>query len=218
MEPELVQDYFQHRLNDAVVQDEKLALYLLVIGERPGVLIMNPDMKDRNILEDFCREFDLEYIYTGGEGERGLLDKILRRDSRLFKGGFFIASDGERFEELESTEGRFYGFSDEGVGEFLGYPEDDVEYFASNVVEGHIERPTREKAEELVSEGVIRKKDLKYLELVSYVPRPEEENIVEAVELGKKREEKILEIDEDLGIDTGAKILGQIFNDPLYSE
>ena len=216
LDPGLVEDYFEHRLNDAVVVDEKLALLLLLIDERPGALIMNPDFKDRNILEDFCQEFELEKLYTGGEKSRGLLDKILRRDTRLFKGGFFIAKEEERFEALKSTEGRFYGFSDEGVGSFLGYPEDDVEYFANNVTEGHIERPTNEKAEELVSEGVLKNSELKYLELVSYVPRPEKENILKAVELGKRREEKILAMDEELDIESGAEVLREIFRDPLY--
>lgn len=212
----LVEDYFEHRLNDTVVIDEKLALLLLLIDERPGVLIMNPDYRDRNVLEDFCTEFELEHIYTGGERSRGLIDRILRRDTRLFKGGFFIAKDEKRLEKLQETEGRFYSFSDEGVGNFLGYPEDDIEYFAEKVAEGHIERPTNKKAEELVSEGVLKNRELKYLELVSYVPRPLKENILDAVELGKKREEKILEMDEELGINSGAEVLREVFRDPLY--
>ena len=216
LDPGLVEDYFEHRLNDTVVIDEKLALLLLLIDERPGVLIMNPDYRDRNVLEDFCREFKLEKIYTGGERSRGLLDKILRRDTRLFKGGFFIAKDEQRLEKLEETEGRFYSFSDEGVGNFLGYPEDDIEYFAEKVVEGHIERPTNEKAQELVSQGVLKNRELKYLELVSYVPRPVKENILEAVELGKEREEKILKMDEELDIESGAEVLREVFRDPLY--
>lgn len=218
LDPGLVEDYFEHRLTDAVVVDEKLELLLLLIEERPGVLIMNPDYRDRNILQDFCDEFELEFLYTGGEKSRGLLDKILRRDTRLFKGGFFIARDRGRFEKLKETEGRFYGFSDEGVGNFLGYPEDDIEYFSNNVTEGHIERPTNEKAEELVSQGLIKERDLKYLELLSYVPRPVKENILEAVELGKKREEKILEKDEELDIDSGKEVLREVFRDPLYKK
>ncbi len=211
-----VETYFTEKLDDHVVIDEKLALLLLLLEERPGVLVMNPELDDRKILKQFAQEFDLEHLYTGGEGERGLKDKLLHEDSRMFKGGFFITDEKERFRILKESEGRFYGFSDRAVGRFLGYPEDDTEYFAENVVEGHIERPTREKAEELVSEGVLKKSDLKYLELVSYVPRPRKENIVKAVETGKKREQKILEIDDELGLEVGKNILREIFRDPLY--
>jgi len=207
---------FDKLIQDSVVVDEKLALYLLIIDERPGVLIMDPDFDDRKKLKDFCREYDLELHYTGGEGKRGLKDKLLRTDSRMFKGGFFITREEERFRKLKASDGRFYGFSDEGVGKFLGYPEDDIDYFSGNVTEGHIEKPTREKAEELRSEGVIRKEDLKYLELVSYVPRPEKENIIKAIETGKHRHEKIEEVDQKYGVDTGKKLLREVFRDPLY--
>lgn len=211
-----IEEYFAEKLDDRVVQDEKLALLLLVLDERPGVLIMNPDLEDRKTLKMMCQDFDLEFLYTGGDKRRGLKDRLKSSDSRLFKGGFFIASESQRFSVLKDSEGRFYGFSDRAVGEFLGYPEDDITYFADNVVEGHIERPTRKKAEELVSRRVLKAKDLKYLELVSYVPRPEEENIVQAVETGREREEKILEMDENKGTDVGKEILSQVFRQPLY--
>lgn len=207
---------FGNKIEDSVVIGEKLALYLLVIEERPGVLIMDPDFNDRKKLKQFCREYDLEFHYTGGEGKRGLKDKLLRTDSRMFKGGFFIAREKERFQKLKRSKGRFYGFSDEGVGEFLGYPEDDIKYFSGNVTDGHIEKPTREKAEKLVSNRVIKKDDLKYLELVSYVPRPERENIVRAIETGEERHRKIEDIDQKYGVKTGKNLLREVFRDPLY--
>ena len=207
---------FEDLIGDSVVVDEKLALYLLIIDERPGVLIMDPDFDDRKKLKDFCREYDLEFHYTGGEGKRGLKDRLLGTDSRMFKGGFFICREKDQIKKLKQSEGRFYGFSDQGVGDFLGYPEDDIEYFSGNVTKGHIEKPTRDKAEELVSDKTIRKDDLKYLELVSYVPRPEKENILEAIETGKHRHEKIEEIDKKYEVKTGKKLLRKLFRDPLY--
>ena len=206
---------FHEKVGQSTVIDEEVALYLLLIDERPGVLVMDPDLDDRKKLKNFCREYDLSYHYTGGEGERGLKDKILRTDSRLFKGGFFIAKDEKRFEMLKSSEGRFYGFSDEAVGKFLGYPEDDIKYFSGNVTDGHIENPTREKADELRSQGKIKEKDLKFLELVDYVPRPEEENILKAINTGKNRHEKIKKIDEKYEINTGEEILRKLFRSPL---
>lgn len=183
---------------------ETLDLFLVILEKRPACLIMDPDEGEREKLAEFCREFDLEFR-----------EKSSKNESLLSSSGFFIAHDKSRFQKLQNSEGRFYGFSDRDVGDFLGFPEDDVEFFAEKVHEGPLEAKTREITEKMVEENLISQEDSKYVNLVTYVPKPSEENILEAVELGKRFEEKILEFDAKFDSSIGKRVLEEFYGKVL---
>jgi hypothetical protein len=154
-----------------------------------------------------CDELDLAYRITGGR-ERSLLDKILRRDTRMFKDGFFIARDEKALKRLEESDGKFYGFSDRGVGEFLGYPRESTIYYQES--RKPATEKSEEKLEELEEKGKISEKDKEYLALISYVPRPEEVSIMRAVKIGEMREKKLKELDKDLETGIGEKYIEEM--------
>jgi len=183
---------------------ETLDLFLVILEERPACLIMDPDKGEREKLAEFCREFDLEFREQSSKNE-----------SLLSSSGFFISCDEERFQKLQDSEGRFYGFSDRDVGDFLGFPEDDIEFFAENVEEGPVEVKTREITEKMVRENLISQEDAKYVNLVTYVPRPCEENVLEAVEQGKRFENKILEFDAKSDSSIGKRVLEEFYGKVL---
>lgn len=212
----LLEKYFTDKLPERIPSNECFELLLVLTEERPGALIMSPDFKDRKLLRKFCEDLNLEYFEVE-EKHRSLLDRALRRDTRMFKGGFFVARNQERFNILKKSKGRFYGFSDKAVGKFLGYPEDDADYFAERAAEGKVWDETEEKIDELIEKGDLQRNELKYLEFTSYVPRPEKSNIIKAVEKGKQRENTLLELDNQLGIEIGENYLAEQVGQTVYS-
>ncbi len=209
LEKHLMEEYFLRKLPERLHEHERLELLLLVTGEKPGALVMSPDNGDRELLEEFCEEFDLSYLHSGGE-ERSFFDRLLGRDTRFLKGGFFVAREEDSLEELQDSEGKFYGFSDRAVGEFLGYPEEAVEYFIKRKKENHISIRTENVLEELVEEGELEEEDSKYLQLVSYVPHPTKKCVLDAVEKGKKREKALRELDEQLETRIGRRCIREV--------
>lgn len=199
-----LEHYFAEELPDRFPTDECLDMLMVVIGERPGALVMGPSFKDRRVLEEFCNTFELSFLDMEGE-KRSWLDRIFRRDTRVFRGGFFISREDERLGIIENSEGDFYGSSEKAVGEFLGYPKEDVEYYTEKRQQTP-ERNFRQKVEDFV-EGNNLNLDLKYLNLASYVPKPEEENIRRAIRKGKEKEEKLLELEEETGSNISSKYL-----------
>lgn len=172
-----IKKYFDYFLKELPYRDV-LDLYLIFIEERPACLVMNTEPEEVRKLENFCREFDLHYRVEEGK-------------SKISGESVFITTEQDRLEMLEKSSGRFCGFTDIQVGRFLGFPEEDVEYFSENITDGQIEPEVRQKAEKMVQNGVLTNKDLKYLDIVSYVPKPEESNILKAVEKGKRYERSI---------------------------
>jgi len=163
-------EYFEQNLpyRDAI------DLMLVFLDERPACLVMDPEEEKLERIQDFCEKFGFHVKIRES-----------KESSDLAKTGVFVSREGKRFELLEDSEGRFYGFSDRKVGEFLGFPEGDIDYFVENVTKGHVEARTREKARELTSEGLISREDVKFVELVTYVAKPSEKCVVQAVERGK---------------------------------
>ena len=207
-EKKLLENYFLERLPDRIPSSEVFEILLVVLEERPGSLVMSPDYRDRKLLREFCHELELEYFEVE-EKKRSLIDRLLGRDTRTFKGGFFIARDTERFEILKSSKGRFYGFSDEAVGKFLGFPEDDIDYFSRRAAKGEVWDETEEKVNEMIQNKDVKRNDVKYLGLTSYVPRPEKSNILKAVNKGRKREKTLLEFDERFDTEIGERYLAE---------
>ena len=183
---ERAKEFLEQRLRERITVEEVLDILFLVLGEKPGALIMQADVKTRKVLEEFCTEFDVEMKVVEGQ-ERSLLDRVLGRDTRFMKDSIFLARNQERFEILEESDGDFCGFSDRAVGEFLGYPESAVDYYENKTKGEPAGMEVEKKIEQMIQEDRIDDDAKKYLEMISYLPNPEEENIMDAVEEGKRR-------------------------------
>ncbi len=191
------QKFFLEKLPESFSWRECYELYLLVEEERPGALIMDPGSEDLELLKDFADSFDLYFA-------------VKSSDRGLSKQGFFATRDRERLEMLES-EGRFYGLSDRSVGNFLGYPETSIDYFEDNIGGKPIEQEVREKLSELVEKGVVEKEEVNVLETVCFVPAARKKSILEALELGEERMERL----EKSQI--GSKLVEKLLQNPIYS-
>lgn len=124
---DLLEEYFLERFPEKVMDEEVYHLLLLVMGLKPGVLVMSAGRPQIQLLEDFCEDLGLEMMVVQG-GKRSFLDRLLRRDSRFRKDSIYIAKKEDRFEILEQSEGDFTCFSDEAVGRFLGYPDEALHF------------------------------------------------------------------------------------------
>mgnify|MGYP007091081725 FL=1 len=187
-------EYFEQNLpyRDAI------DLTLVYLGERPACLVMDPGEEEVRRIRKFCKKLGFYFLV-----------KESVEYSDLSKTGVFVTKEKDRLNVLEDTNGRFYGFSDRKVGEFLGFPDEDVEYFAENIENGPLESETREKALELASEKVISREDVKFVELVTYVARPSEESVLQAVKRGKDYRDALLEFDTETGSDLGRRLLNR---------
>lgn len=187
-----MEDVFQD-IEDFFTIDNCLALLLMRACEKPGVLIMSGDSRQKVKIKDLCSQEDWYWrVYGGSIDEETFLEKLKRftgfSSQDLFdSAGIFVCQDSERFEILEESSGDFYGFTDSAVGDFLGYEDDAVEFYEKLEGVETAVAPYRDKVEELVDSGDLEEEELKYLELVFYVPVPDREHILEAVEIGKKR-------------------------------
>lgn len=210
--PKELEKYFMKFLPEKIGYDHAYDILMMLTGEKPGSLVMSPEKDQIEALEEMCEELDLSYRLTGGR-EKSLLDKVLGRDTRLLKDGFFIARDEKALGRLEQSEGIFYGFSDRGVGEFLGYPKESTIYYQENYKPPA--QDSKKKVKELKGER-ISEKDIEFLSLISYVPRPEEVSILRAVKIGEMREKKLKEMDKDLETDIGEKYLEELKTSDSY--
>ena len=123
---------------------DAIDLMLVFLGRRPACLVMDPEDEKLEKIRYFCEEYNLH-----------MMVKENKRDSDPSRTAVFIFKEKGRFELIKNSEGRFYGFSERKVGKFLGFTDEDVEYFADNIEKGPIEAKTREKAAELAEEGLI---------------------------------------------------------------
>ncbi len=193
-----VERYFRSFLEKLPYRDV-LDLFLMFIDSRPSCLLMNLEENELEEIKKFCRDYN--FFYRIEEGE-----------SALSTTSMFITSDKEKMEILEKDNGRFCGFKDTKVGRFLDFPEDDAKYFSENIGDGQIEPEARKKSREMISNEELDQRDIKYLEVASYVPKPEEENIRECVETGSEYIKDIERFDEVNKVDIGEEILSKYMN------
>lgn len=230
IDSERFEEFFLEDALDHMIVNEALDLLLLAVGEKPAASTtahfekISPGF--RSFIEDFAEEFDLYYV------TRDVEDQHPEEDENITGSSVFLTDEKERLELITPLEEA----TNSDIGSFLGYPDDAVEAFESS--RGFDEVYTRfeelmededfseeealdfleentsgksyaerfdEKVEELDLSG-----DEKYLGLVSYIPRIEEENILEAVEEGKRREKVLQDLDEKLGVSVGEEYLGKI--------
>ncbi|MFQ3275692.1 MAG: hypothetical protein ACI9LV_000967 [Candidatus Nanohaloarchaea archaeon] len=204
-----VKKYFSEKLSGKINEQELLDLLLLVIGEKPGALVMGADRSTVKLLQNFAEDFDLK-IKTVKGGKRSLLDKLLGKDTRFQKDGVFITDDRKRFETLENSTGNFMGFSDRAVGKFLGYPEKSRNYYERKSGGELAGADIEDEISALEEEGETDSSDRKYLHLVSYRPMTDRESILKAIDRGKKRAQKLREMDSNFNISVGADYLNRI--------
>lgn len=211
MDPDkcLLETYFLDELPENLSIHESFELLIVIIEKRPGALLMSPDFKQRKLLRKFCDDFNIFYLEVEGQ-ERSILDKLLRRDTRVLKGGFFVARNEERFDKLKSSEGGFYGFSDKAVGKFLDYPEEDIEYFEHRTVNGEIGSETEEIIERIIENKEVSRDEAKCIELTSYLPKPEKSNILKAIQKGKERRNALQELDKKFKVEIGRMYLDEL--------
>ncbi|MFB6241798.1 MAG: hypothetical protein ABEJ36_03280 [Candidatus Nanosalina sp.] len=197
-------------LDDYFTIDNSLGLLLMEAGEKPGVLIMSATPEQKEKIEEICGEKNWDWkVYGGSIEENSFIDRFKKllgfsvRDP-FDTAGIFVARDEERFKILENSSGKFYGASEEAVGDFLGYDGEAVEFY-TGLEEGETAaEPYEEKVEEMLDSGTLDEEDLKYLELVFYMPVPIEDKILEARDLGRKRW-RVLS-----GTDTGDRFLEEL--------
>ena len=195
------------RLVSLLSDRQALDLLLVVTGSRPACLIMDPENEAKQELVEFCDSCSLYYKMEE------------ERSQGLGKEGFFVAVEEKRLEELENSEGRFYGLSDRHVGNFLGFPDEDIAYFHENVREGPVEQETREKKAELLSNGEISDRQAEISEIVSYVPKPSAKCIKRASRRGMSYLEDVKNFDSENDTEVGSQVLEDFLGRPVnFSE
>jgi hypothetical protein len=185
VEDELLADSIKE-LKDVTTFEERLSLIFVVDEIKPGAVVMGVEKNDREKLEEFAEKLDLSIRFSEGS-DRSLFDRLLGRDTRMFKDTAFICRDEEHFQILEEADPGFAGYTDESVGRFLGYPQTAIEHYSDD------ETPGADFGEMIDASD---RDDLEYLNFLSYVPAPQEERVDEAVEEGRERAQKLEELSE----------------------
>jgi len=198
--------YLSEHLKDRVKPSQRLDLMLLALGQKPGALLIGVEASTVPILENFCRNLGFYSAVNQGQ-DRSLIDRLLRRDTRLLKECFFAARHGHRLELLD-PDGDFCGTTDRATGKFLGYPEQAVDRYADGGI-----APAEEvlnRAGEMVETGAIERADLRCTKTVSYIPCPERGPILDCVEDAKKRVQAIEAFDERFDTEIGERLLESV--------
>lgn len=185
---------------------EMLDLLLVLTSSRPACLIMDPEDKELEVLENLCQDLELQMSIFEDNGS-----------SMLGTRGIFIYRDEERIKLLEGSEGRFYGLDDRDVGEFLGFPEEDSKYFHNHIEEGAVEPETRATVDSMRKNGKLSSQDAKLVDIVSYVPKPDENGVLRALERSKNYLENIEEFDERNNTEIGRNVVSSFLGITIES-
>jgi hypothetical protein len=206
-----MQSFFREKLPKTIDDSSDFPMLLMVLGEKQAALTMNASDEQISALEEFCDEFGFHLKVL--EGRTSKPSKAGAENPSFDQKGAFVATTEKRFEILEDSEGRFYGCSDKAVGEFLGFPESSIRFFNS------CEQPglkSRQKINELMENGEVKEKDLKYLNLTTFIPAPEIEAVRDAIELGKRREKRLEKFDSENSVGIGEGYLKRRFQNSFY--
>jgi len=183
-------------VRDELSNREMLDFLLVITSCRPACLIMDPEDGELDLIESFCKDLDFETSLFHDKGS-----------SMLGSKGLFIYRDKSRFHLIENSFGRFYGLDDRDVGDFLGFPEEDIMYFHDQIKESPVEPETREKIDSMKKEGLLTSDEAKIVGLVSYVPKPSQKAVLRALESSKSYLESIDRFDEQNGTEFGKNIV-----------
>lgn len=203
MNVEKLEKWFGEKLPELLEDSSEYPIFLVAIGEKPGALTMNVTEKQARELQEMCRELDLSIRIT--EGRVSKPDVAIGERPEHDQKCAFIARDNDRFEILEESEGRFYGFSDRAVGEFLGFPESAIKFFEEH------EQPGMKSKKRILEE---KPKERKLLALTTFIPSPDA--LEEAIEIGRKRKKQLEEFDRETGSGLGEQFIEKRMKDSLY--
>ncbi len=211
---EKLERYFLERMPRVLNYSAGLDILLVVIEEKPGALVMGVSTEQENVVRELCREFGLAHLYSRDIGAWERMKRKLGFGSTFDNPSIAVTRESGRLDILEKSEANgFTYFTQETLGRFLGYPEEAVEFYSvSDDAPGMV---VQEKVEQLVGEGELDKADLKYLELVDYVPPPELKSIEAAIERGRDREEVLLELDRETETSVGELYLEELMGRSL---
>ncbi|WP_414837388.1 hypothetical protein ACK3SF_03905 [Candidatus Nanosalina sp. VS9-1] len=235
IDPEALEKFLLEDALDHMIVNEALDLLLLVIGEKPAASTtahfekLSPGFE--KFVEDFSDEFDLFYV------TRDVEDTHPETDENITGSSVFFTDEEERLDMLRPMEqatnkdiGKFLGYPEEAVEAFetsRGFreayqrfeemmgdedvsEEEALDFLEENTSEKSYSEKFDEKVEEMIQDGKMDRSDEKYLGLVSYVPRIEEESILSAVEEARRREKVLKEMDEELDVSVGREYLEKI--------
>lgn len=194
-------------LEGLITDEELFHLLMVALDRKPGGLVMDPDFETVERLEQSLDDLDIDCKTMGGS-EMGLIDRLLGRRGRFDTKGFFFTRESSRFKRLEDSEGKFYGCSNEAVGEFLGYPVRSVSYYSKS---GNIGMDTVKEIQERFDDL-----ELRYLALVGYIPSPEKDQVEKAVEKGREKS-RVLDELEDKGLSIGTELRDRLIAESHWS-
>lgn len=203
MELEKLEEWFGEKLPELLEDSSEYPIFLVATRNKPGALTMNVTEEQARELQEMCRELDLSIrVAKGRVSKPGVaVGERPEHDQRCA----FIARDDERFKVLEESEGRFYGFSDRAVGEFLGFPESAIKFFEQN------EQPGMESKKRILEE---KPEERELLALTTFIPSPDA--LEEAIEIGRKRKMQLEEFDSENGSHLGEQFIEKRMKDSLY--
>lgn len=196
------------RLQNLLEDGSQYPIFLVALGEKRGAVSMNVSEEQIQSLKRFCERLGLKY--RTAEGRKSKPSRNVMEKTERDQNAFFVSREGSWFDILE--EGRFYGYSDRSVGEFLGFPKSSIEFFVEN------EQPamrSREQISKMNKEQGLEA-DIRYLNLVTYIPAPEESEILKAVKKGRLRAEKLSEFDGMNDSELGEHLLEKRLSGNLY--
>lgn len=194
---------------EETTSQEELELLLLLYKEKTGVLLLGKTRKHVKKVKSFAKTFNLDYKTVKGDW-LGIIDRIKGRDTRMFKDSIFLTNDESNFDKLEKSEGEFLGFTEKSVGKFLGYPLNDARYYAEQNAEKNeksVFQEFKKEARKLHEEGHLTEKELRTLNLVSYVPRPRIDRIDEALNKATNIKEILRQKDRELDYNLGETLI-----------
>lgn len=198
MDPDVdkMEKYFLERFQIRFDVQSRLSLFFMLTGEKPGARVMFIDESKKEIVEDFCDEFDLEYRSF----ETDLHHK------------YYITTREEIFDYLERMDKEEPYFTKRSEGKFLGYPNSAIDYFVENSGSHDLGRELNGKVDEMLEKGRIEEENLYLPDLVLFKPAATDRGVLQAMEIGEKRKEQLMRFDRKNNSKLGEKLLEEVRN------
>lgn len=193
---ELLEKYFLDRFPARFDLQSQLSLLFLLIGEKPGAMIMFMEESKEEILQEFCTDFNLEFQKQESE-----IHRI-----------FYITVDEKYFDLLEPVDEEKPYYTKKSKGKFLGYPADAVDFFIQNSGNLSLRDEMREKIDRMIENKELTEENSYLIDLVMFTPKLTDQGIQEAVEIGERRRELLRQFDRQNNTELGEKIIGKVFD------